>query len=158
MKYDITWCEVKQTQTGKTKMDASLQSSDGQVFDKVTIWGDFAGFTEIRPGSSVEGDIVTNGNWKTLSAPKHAPTGNAARGAGIALSQLRKADGISKSFDRKESGIEISATFRDATLITNLQLQGKNPDVDMVKDTWTYWRSWLLENWDVPKTDLKQPF
>lgn len=65
--------ENKTTSTGKQVKNATLKTDRGSTFDKVSIWSDFPGWSELAPGREVEGEIRTNAKgYKSLS-PATAP-------------------------------------------------------------------------------------
>ncbi len=162
--YKVSWLENKVTSTGKSKADATLIDPNETIIEGVTIWGDFPKFAELRPGVSVEGDVVIkqNGKYtnKSLYAPKtntlrnpSAPAWATAKPTGIKAAQERKAEGIEKSFDRKEEGIKVSSTMRDAVQIALMEL-GSNQDHVQYEERVLYWRKWLWIHWD----DEQAPF
>ena len=163
MRYKINWLEEKTTSTGKKKYDLTLDKEDGTQEDKVTMWADFPDFANMKPGTEIEGDVVVkvNGQYtnKTIYPikPKVAPTGQTGGFKGnMVATMAKKQEGIEKSQSRKEDSIQISSTARDATILTTAELNGKTEQE--IKDIWTKWRKWLLNNWDVDERELKAPF
>ena len=160
-KYNVSWLEEKTTSTGKNKYDLSLIDEKGQQVDKVTMWGDHPSFVGLKPGSVIEGDIVTKGDWKTIYPTKTKPSGQGSfapnRGfSGGKAMVAEKAKNIAEAQQRKNDSIMTSATFRDATILTQAELSGKTEDE--IKEVWTKWRFWLAEQFDKDMSDFKQPF
>lgn len=133
MVYKISWLERKTTFTGKQKADATLQDSNGQTYDKVTIWSTFPDFSNLAAGRDVEGDILVsqNGKWnnktlvedKTKSSPSGSFTPNKGMSSGISKLMDKKAENIEKAQDRKHesiayfnslnTAIQFVSTFKD---------------------------------------------
>ena len=120
MTYTIDWLEVVQTSTGKTKANVTLVGEDGGKIPDVSIWGDFANFNELRPGSKVEG-VVT---YKPYKGKNYASLGKAMNPNGtyavkpksdIAKAVAAKNENIAHSQEKKMEGIKDSSTFRAAT-------------------------------------------
>lgn len=162
MEYEVIWLEQKTTKTGKVMANLTLKDPSGVQIENVTVWGDFPGFIDIRPGGKVRGIIqnktdTNNRIWKTLkfdvphkiSIPR-TPIQNPA-------AELQKE--ISKSVEqhqtRKEDGFRTSATFRDATLLTvewrrERVAKGLNTTSEEWQVEWKNVRNWLDSKYDEP--------
>lgn len=161
MKYKIDWSERKTVSGGKNMIKATLVDVAGEKHEDVAIWEGFPDYENLMTGHEVEGDIVIkqNGQYtnRTLYTPKQA-TGGGARG--VKAAQDRKENIIKNTMDRKENGIEISATARDATLIVTTFYQNGMLSDDQIAEKWLKWRRWLLAHFGDASdiTETKQPF
>lgn len=161
--YKIEWSEKKTTSTGKEKIDASLRGADGIMHDKVTIWGDYPNFASLMTGHEVVGTLMPAKDPKygpTLYAPKAGKagySGPARSPSAITKAMKDKADGIEKTMDRKEDGIKISATMRDATLLAvseyteQRRISANGPTLEQLHKKW---REYLWTNWECSDTDF----
>lgn len=117
-----------------------------------------AWFDSLVPGATVEGNLwqsPTSGKW-ALYPPKPQGAPGVQRGGGaIKAAEITK-ESVAHSQDRKEEGIKISSTFRDATLLTIEEARHTGLNEEGIKIAWTKWRKWLLENYD--KVDIANPF
>ena len=165
MKYQIEWLENKSpewkiatlSENGHQVMGVSINKNDkktGQVA--------FANFDTLMPGNDIEGELWTSpkgGMYLFPPRPQSAPktTGN----AGIKVAMAEKAKNIEHNIDRKDNSILLSATFRDATLLTVAHLGQKGTDFSSqdIQDEWKIWRTWLMEQFgdagDI--TETKKP-
>lgn len=168
MKYSVENLKVKHIEKlNKDVMETDLICVDTKVkTERVQIWGDFPNFTTITFGSVVEGDIVEkqSGNFKniTLYPPKpvYTPKSGGFSG-GVKAMVAEKAKNIEHSQDRKDNSIQLSSTFRDATMLTVAQMKGtENWSNDEVQEKWKMWRSWLMEQFGDASdiTETKKPF
>ena len=165
MKYKIEWMEKK----GAGWIIATLSEGNVQItdvsinkLDKKTNQVVFVNFDTLMPGSDIEGELWRNPAGKAyLFAPKpQAPVRTG--GAGIKAAVEAKARSIEHSQDRKDNSIQLSSTFRDATLLTVASInqldEPMNPDE--IKKAWLNWRKWLMEQFgdagDI--TETKKPF
>jgi hypothetical protein len=121
MIYQIEWLEIKPpTATGKIRSSATLVGQDGNKFNDVSIWADFPDFSNLKPGSSVDGTISYKAykgkNYASLSPVKN-PNGTYTPKPknDIAKAMDKKNENIQASQDRKEESIKNSLTFRAAT-------------------------------------------
>lgn len=140
----------KKTWQDKTFTEADLTNPNGETF-KVSAWkGEFDEKIEW------EGDLEKNdkGYWKLVS-PK------AVAGANFKTAQTeklmdRKEQSIGRFQDDKEWSIMVSSTMRDAVQLAISEIKDiktlNTLEQDILK-----WRNWLIENWDVQRTD-KPPF
>jgi hypothetical protein len=71
---------------------------------------------------------------------------------GLPKLRTERENGIQRTLDRKEEGIAISSTARDATLI--LTTFYKDLKESEIKENWLYWRKWLLQNWEADNKNL----
>jgi len=162
MIYTIEELEFQTTKSGikKATVDLAYSDKDGNAFTEkaITVWSDFPSFSNLKIGDGVEGDVVVkqNGQYtnRTLYAPRPVSVKTASGGTkqgfgGGSAMMEKKAQGIAKSQERKEIGIELSSTARDATLIVTTfypeltQAQYKDEDI---KKEWLKWRKWLRDN------------
>lgn len=153
MKYTLQWAEKKVTSTGKEKIDATLTDGTNTI-DGVTIWSDFPNFATLMAGHTVEGDIVTkqSGQYtnKTLYPIKAVNSSPRATGGFTGGSKLmkEKQEGIKESQERKEEGIKVSASMRDAvTLATAEYVNFPQADLELLVKKW---RKFILDNWTLP--------
>lgn len=156
--FEIIWLEGKTTSTGKEKYDVVLKDIDsGTETKNVTIWSDFQGFNDLTSGSTVYGSLVPARDPKygpTLyplrPASNGTPQGRITRNTGITAAMEKKSESVNKAMDRKDESIKISATLRDAVLITTSKgIQGwNNEDIEAEID---YWRKWLWKHFDDPQ-------
>ncbi len=151
MIYKITKIDRKTTSTGKLKANVNLKEADSEVtVEGVGIWSDYPNFATLDVGHTTEGDVVTKGEWKTLYPAKTNPLGfKKSGGAGIANAMETKNENIKEAQERRSDGVKISATFRDATLITVASFSKKPfPTEAEIKEEWTKWRDWLWKQYD----------
>lgn len=175
MQYEITWLEQKTTSTGKVKANAQLRGAEGKIIENVTIWSDYPDFSNLRPGSTVEGDLVPSRD------PKYGPTlygkrkesnlgpkpAWARKETNIAQAQERKAGYIKEAQDRKEMSIAYFNSLNSAIAIVNGPI-GQLPSrldteaVETLKENIAYWRDWFYSEWQKWESqdpdDKKQPF
>lgn len=156
MQYKIDWCEKKNiAKLGKDVLECNLIDPMGDKHERVTIWNDFPGFNDLMNGGAVEGEISKkmNGQYeqKTLYPMRpQAPQGG-SRGAGMAKLVEKKAEAIEKAQDRKEDGIKLSATFRDAGMLTSAMVHAGLLRTEMdIKDAHRKWRTWLSAEYSDP--------
>jgi hypothetical protein len=146
--------------TGKFKK-INVKDEAGVITERVSAWPDYSQYEKIATGAVVEGVLFVNGKYTNLKdgnlGPRPASFGGGAKNMEV------KAQNISKAMDRKESGIEISATARDATLV--LTTFYKDLTDEQIKSKWLYWRRWFLNNFNNTTTsdmsrgqDLVPPF
>ena len=162
MNYKVLSFEQKQTSTGKLKADANLQDLTGQMFNKVTIWEDSPVFPTLAIGGSIEGNVSVKQNGKYTNSTFYADkawnatpsastplksTYSPNKGAGIAQAQVVKATNIAHAQERREDGIMISGTARDATLIMVALFQKGEIDLENWKEEWRSIRYWLVKNY-----------
>lgn len=160
-KYKISWMEDK-TWEGKVKSKASLKDESGAETTDVTIKGDFPGYKDLLPGSTVNGVIASkeyNGKMykflneeKTDTSNPSAPAWAKKKGNDISKVMDRKEQHIDKTLDRKENNMEKFAAFRDATLMTTAWC-GSQYEVseELLKEMWERMHAWL-------QNKLEQPF
>ncbi len=162
MLYKISWCEQKPTKDGKPKMEATLvgvDESDNAVGHKVSIWGDFPGYTDLMNGGTVEGEIVPAKDPRYLPSLKPQTSGKSAprapQGPLAVVKEVSK--GVERAQDRREDGIKISATQRDAVLCAvaefqeNRRLTSGGPTLE---EYYQKWRAYFWKNYDVSDTDF----
>lgn len=166
MKYSIEWLERKETSTGKTKYDATLKNEAGVVTEKVTIWDSFPNFSDLKPGTVIDCDVVTkqNGKYTNVTAyPSKNPNGT-TRPQGMKAAQERKAEMIEKAQERKSESIAFFNATNNAIVL--LEAYNKNAEYPFspegAKKFITEWREWFLTEWQKyeagDKTDKHNPF
>jgi len=110
---------------------------------------DSAIYEQVIEGS--EWEVIQDGNFKKIKYDKPV-TARGGGNAGIAKAQETKRKDIETAQESKQTAIEISSTFRDATAITIAYYAGK-PFTDIeFKNEWLKWRKWLVDNFDQGKT------
>jgi hypothetical protein len=152
--YAIDWMEIKPTSTGKTKADTTLRDEQGNVINRVTIWGDFPNFVNIRPGEKVRGKIEEKGQYKSLKPEMTQGWGGTykPKGTGIVAAMEKKEASIEKFQDKKQESIERSATFRDATLLATAYISKYTGTVTTqnIEEAWTHFYEWLTNKQSQP--------
>lgn len=148
MTYTIEWIEEKTTSTNKPFRKMSLKDEAGVTTTEVSIWSDNPQYDKAILSGTLEGEITTNEKgYKNFQAPK----GNLSRygggnpGGAVKAANVT-AESVKKAQDKKETAIEISSTFRDATMITLAQFAGKEFTPQQFQAQWQQWRKWLLAN------------
>ena len=163
--------EVKSltTKTGKPFKKFNVKDEKGVVTTDVTAWSDFKQFDAIVAGASLsnvflkEGEYNGNKNY-TLKDDifGNKPEGIRKYGKPNMEAVMQKKDeSISKSQDRKEDGIKISSTARDATLIITTFFKAEidalnapeSSKFNEIMKKWRMARTLLLDNWE-PKQSL----
>jgi len=159
MNYTIDWFEMGATKAGKTKATVTLKDPNGNTIEKVTIWPDFPGFVDLRPGSQVQGSIQEkkqgNMTWKSLHADSFSVKTKVNRTAEITQAIATKNQGIADAQEKKADGIKTSSTFRDATEMTvrwreERLARGIATSAEEWQEEWKRVRAWLSANWDLP--------
>lgn len=125
---------------------ATVKDESGKEYPECTIFGNTPNFADLREGSIIEGDLLTNDyngkqGWK-LSTPKVG----GKSGGNPAANMEKKEKSIGKAMDRKEASIEKMATFRDATMLTVAwasHVQSEDFTTAALKDKWVEMRLWL---------------
>ena len=107
-------------------------------------------------GDIVEGEIVMKGQYKNFHIKKEQVARGGGASAGIKVAQERKQEMIEKTMDRKEDSFKITATFRDATILTQTwSTKAPFPTSQEIEEKWVYFRKWLWEHYDMDITDTK---
>jgi len=163
--FSIEWCEKKNADWIKATLKEGnqvIQDVSINRLDKKTGKVAFEKFDDIMPGGTIEGEL-----WRSdkgacyLFAPRPQSAPKVGGGAGIKVAMAEKAKAIEHSQDRKDNSIQLSSTFRDATLLTVAQM-GSSTDWsnEEVQNKWKMWRTWLMEQFgdagDI--TETKKPF
>lgn len=152
MKYTVKTLEKKTAGSGKPYIKATVVDGMDEEHN-VTIFSTFPNFETITFDSVLEADMQTEndpkyGVSKKLWPPKeNKPAGMGGGMMGKVMAQ--KSEAIGKAQDRKEEGIRVSSTFRDASLITSSMVHGGLLRTEMdIKEEWRKWREWLWNNYD----------
>lgn len=158
--YIVDWCETKTTSTGKNVKNATLKTENGTLMDKVSIWSDFPGWADIRPGSTVQGEIRSNPKgYKSLSPGTFsAPAGGRASGAVSAANITKKS--VEEAQARKSESIAFfNSTNNAIALLSAIGMANLEQPTDKFI---VYWRDWFLSEYrkyeagDI--TDKTRPF
>lgn len=164
MIYKILKIERKTTSTGKPMARVELLDINGQKHTGITMWADYPNFSTLDVNHSTEGDIVTKEKDgylnKTLYPARTNTLGTRPTRSPAAITKAmeKKAENIEKAQENRAEGVKVSATFRDATLISVEMIKQKGANFeDDLKQEWLKWRSWLWQNWDHKETD-EPPF
>ncbi len=162
MKYIVDWCETKTTSTGKNVKNATLKTENGTLIKDISIWSDFPGWNDVRPGSSVDGEIRTSAKgYKSLSAGKFASsTLNRAPSGAVKAADITR-ESVKEAQANKNASIAFfNATNSAISLYGALSTQGLmagTPEEFIRK-----WRSWFLAEWQSYEsgdvTDKTRPF
>jgi hypothetical protein len=158
----IEWTENKSNDWRICTIKEGTQTITDVSVNRVNKKGEtFPNFDGIIPGAEIECEIWKSPTGKTYMfapRPQSAPRGG---GAGIKVAMAEKAKAIEHSQDRKDNSIQLSSTFRDATILTAAQMKGsENWSNEEVQEKWKMWRTWLMEQFgdagDI--TETKKPF
>ena len=130
--------EGKSDKNGNPTKLITLEGRDKAVM----VFSFHSKFNSFSEGDEIE--LEQNGEYWNIADPDKPQSTGGGSGA-----QTRKTEAIGKAMDKKEESIKISSTARDATLIS-IHLGTKlDVSAEDFKEQWTYWRTWLLKNWDV---------
>lgn len=161
-KYIVDWAETKTTSTGKTYVQCVVKDEAGKEYENVKVWNDNPQVRNAKPGESLDGSLEYSEQYKsyTFKAAEGNLSRFGAKPSGIKAAQERKNEMINGAMDRKENGMVLAATFRDATLITLAQLGSMPFTEEEFKAKWQSWRYWLKENFGDPEDikETKEPF
>ena len=115
----------------------------------------FPNFDELDEGKTIEAEYWRSGAGKNYLFPPRAKKTTATRKTFDATVVMeKKAMNIERSQDRKEDGIKISATARDATLIMVALMTKEDFDY---QEKWLEVREWLWNNWEYTESPLDNP-
>jgi len=149
----INWLENKGTYLKCTTADGKSLSIN--AVDKKGI--PFPGYADIRPGSTVTGNLWTSEKGNTYlfaPSPKKAWSKTADKTQQIGEAMQRKEDSIKSFQEDKQSSMKIFAAYRDATLMVTAFLpQGTSEAI--VKQEHKHWVNYFMSEID---NTLKQPF
>lgn len=138
--------EIKQTKTGSPYK--SLVANDGTKEVSASIWNNDRLYSQVIDGAEVDGVLQQNGKFWNLKSRLSEPLFvKKDKRAEIHEFQDRKLEGIQQTLEVKDHSIKISSTFRDATLFTIAEFQGKGGDERTLRTAWVNWRRWLWENY-----------
>lgn len=159
MKYKVQWLEEVTTKSGKKKANTTLVDVEGNEHPNVAIWADFPNFNDIRPESTVEGNLVSTEfkgkSYVSLHPAKNTNGTFAPKQGQIEKAIVAKNQNIEKFQDKKVEGIKDSSTFRDATLYmiqwSNQRLaMGVNWTTEEWNTEWILRRKWLDARFSEP--------
>ncbi len=143
--------------SGKPFKKFNVKDEKGVVTSDVIAFGNFSQYAAIQPGATVEA-VLSEGEYNGKKDYKLVDGNLGAKpsgfGGGMAKTMEMKSAGIQKAQERKEDGIMISSTARDATQI----LTAFYPEVGEIADPvaretrimnlWRKFRRLLIENWE----------
>jgi hypothetical protein len=135
--------------------DGSVMYQDVSV-NRVNKKGEtFPNFDNLKVGERVKGNLWTSPQGKHyLFAPNLSNVKSGASGGGFKAGMQKmveqRNDNINKIVDRKEEGIKVSSTMRDAVQIALAELGSGTDHVGEkdIAERIQYWRQWLWQNWD----------
>lgn len=141
------------SKAGKPYKKFNVKDEKGVVTNDVVAFPFYSQYGAIVGGALIEG-IITEKEYNGSKSYSINDGNLGSKPSGFGAQAMKaKAEGIERAQVRKESGIEISATARDATLIVTSFYQDLSPEE--IKQKWLFWRKWLLANWNNPEgTDL----
>lgn len=149
MKYTVTTLEKKVAGSGKPYIKATVKDGMDEEHN-VTIFSTFPNFETITFDTVLEAEMQTENDPKYgISKKLWPPKENRPAGGGMGRVMEKKAEAIGKAQDRKEEGIRVSSTFRDASMIVASMVHGGLLRTEMdIKEEWRKWREWLWNNYD----------
>lgn len=149
MKYTVSTLEKKTAGSGKQYIKATVKDEQG-VDHNVTIFSTFPNFDTITFDSVLDADMQIENDPKYGESKKlWPPKENRPAGGGMAKTMAVKSQNIEKAQERKEEGIRVSSTFRDASLITASMVHAGIIRTEMdIKEEWRKWREWFWNNYD----------
>jgi hypothetical protein len=154
MKFSITEIETKTGKSGATFYSATFrEESEEGTETKATSFD----LLDKKIGDVVEGELIKNGQYTNFKIHKEVKAGGfGGNSANIAKMQEKKNENINKIIDRKEDSFKVSATFRDATILTQTwSAKAPFPTSQEIEEKWVYFRRWLWEHYDMDITDTK---
>ena len=164
MRYTLSNVQRKQIASlgGKWVIDCDAVNVDGTESINGSIWRDqkdgstFPNFDYLKDGSEIEANAWTSPTGKTSFFPPK-PKGEIRRSpAAITKAMQDKKESIKEFQGNKEESIKISATMRDAVLLTVAEKgDGVMGAADMAEAI-LRWRKWLWTHWD--DTEQYPPF
>lgn len=158
--YKVEWMERRTTTTGKAMIKATLADESGAHFTDIGIWSDFPGFTEIGPASTIQGNIVEKGQYKTLYPIKAPGASQGATGGGmrgVAAAQARKGDMIEKAQENKGNAIKVASAMRDSTILIGA-LGYKFETTEEMWEAHKLLRTRYIKEWDSTEKSVDVPF
>lgn len=139
-----------------------LESAKGNkyaraIFDdgkEVAIFDKFPNFASLKAGDLVDGDLTRkeyNGKESFTLNEFKKPSSFTPKASGALAAAKETTKAVERAQDRKEDGIRMSATFRDATLLT-VAWTAKQPDVSTsdIQLKWQEFRKWLDKEYNDP--------
>jgi len=155
--YTITSGEVKETKTGKPVFNATLKDETGATYERVSIWGDFPFFSDLKVDLNVVGKLYTNDKgYITLYPPAPVKTHSSATGGGMGKQAEKlmatKASHIEKSQENKSESIKITTSMQLAVSCA-LAEYAKPNSLDSLETLIVKYRKFILKNWEVDVTD-----
>lgn len=161
MKYTIGSDVADITSAKGTKYKKfNIRGEDKVVTESVVAFSSFSKFAEVVAGAVIEGKLSSK-EYQGRTSYTLEDEFQSKGGGGVAVSMERKQKAIAQSQDRKEEGIMISSTIRDAVLIVTARM-AKEDIKDWKKEILSV-RHWLVENWEntvplkVAGTDVDYP-
>jgi len=110
--------EIKQTEKGDDYKRCTTDKPDGEYRLNFNVFKFHSRFSEVEEGMKLEeSDLIKDGKYWNLVDPDQKKTSGSKTGA-IKQAQETKRVDIATAQGRRDEGIKVSSTFRDATLIT----------------------------------------
>lgn len=142
----VEWVENATASNGNPFKKLSIRDGVGKTYN-VNIFSDFLDFANIQPGSTIVGNLVKQGKFwnivtESFQAPRRPYKPKPSTDPIVKVME-RKELSINGNMDRKEEGIRLSGSQRDAVLVTTaMGIEGESPEE--VKRKLTYWRNYFL--------------
>ena len=163
-KYTLTKVTLRPIAKLRTEVkEAEATDTDGKFYEKITLWkNDWSQiWNDIKDGYELNGEITEKENKGYVNftlTPERTNTLYPKKNLTAAMET--KNQNIMHAQDRKDEGIKISSTFRDATILTAEWM--KRTDVPFPTDTdvkakWKAMRDWLWKQWEYDVTQ-EPPF
>ena len=153
--YKIFLLENKSPEWKIATLSDDQQQYANVSINKVNKKGEvFPDFDQISNGGVVKGNMWTSPTGKYyLFAPKVGVAGQSGGGfkSGIKEAQATKRKDIETAQENRGQGVRISATMRDAVLISTTLAQGSIQDESVLKGRILEIRQWLWQHWDDPE-------
>lgn len=142
--------------SGRGPIKVNLEDERGKTLKFVTAWPRDWDIRDLIPGNSIFANIrseikngYTNLTLDKDSAPERRSPSQPFKPQMAEVMEV-KSQNIAKAQENKEAAIILSSTFRDATLMTVVQMgdndMGVLQESDM-KSIWKKWRAWLLDEY-----------
>lgn len=153
--------EIKTASNGNQYKAVTLEEKVKDK-DQTNVFNNHALFNDLVVGYEIKDtDLYINQKgYLEIANPDGGVKKNFGGGGKIEKLMDRKDAGIEKNMGRKENGMLLAGSSRDATLITVAQFTGKTFTDEELKAKWLMWRKWLIEihgnQTDI--TETKQPF
>lgn len=149
--FKIETVQDKPTATGKPRKLLDLVGAEGELLERVTMWGDHPAFATVKGGDMVEGDYKDDGQYRTLFGIRKPTAPGARAGANIAKAQEVKAEHIKEAQERKNDAISKAGAMRDATLVSLASLKDHPFPTDAeYQAEWVKWFKFFMGKAEEP--------